>query len=86
MWFLIVYFNAGAYGLSSLQADFPPDRPAGLIANKRPVRQILAHEPKLLLEKDLKNVEGSRVSDCLLGASLNGDRFNACGISEDTLS
>ena len=63
----------------------PPKRHADLIANKRPVRQILAHEPKLLLEKDLKDVEGLRVSDCLLGASLNGDRFNACGISEDTL-
>jgi len=67
------------------QTFLPPNRHADLIANKRPVRQILAHEPKLLLEKDLKNVAGSRVSDCLLGASLNGDRFNACGISEDTL-
>ena len=63
----------------------PPKRHADLIANKRPVRQILAHEPKLLLKKDLKNVEGLRVGDCLLGAALNGDSFNACGISEDTL-
>ena len=63
-----------------------PHRHADLIANERPVRQILAHEPKLLLEKDLKIVEGSSVSECSLGASLNGDRFNACGISEDTLS
>ena len=58
---------------------------ANLTANKRPVRQILALDPKLLSKKDLNSLGVLSGSDCLLGASLNGDRSNACGISEDTL-
>jgi len=85
MLFLIMYFICGRLRRFALQEDFPQPC-ANLTANKRPVRQILAHDPKLLLKKDLKNIEGSSGSDCFLGASLNGDRFNACGISEDTLS
>src|ERR1700758_1649723 len=84
MLFLIMYLICGRLAFR-VAGDFPQPR-ANLTANKRPVRQILAHAPKLLLENDLKNIEGPSGSDCLLGASLNGDRFNACGISEDTLS
>lgn len=58
---------------------------ANLTANKRPERQILAFDLKLLSKKDLKSLGVSSGSDCVGGASLNGDRFNACGISEDTL-
>lgn len=65
-------------------ADFPPRR-ANLTANKRPERQILALAPKLLSKKDLKSLDVSSGSDYVGEASLNGDRFNACGISEDTL-
>ena len=84
MLFLIMYLICGRLAFR-VAGDFPQPR-ANLTANKRPVRQILAHAPKLLLENDLKNIEGPSGSDYLLGASLNGDRFNACGISEDTLS
>jgi hypothetical protein len=66
-------------------ADSSPSR-ANPTANKRPVRQILALDPKLLSKKELKSLDVSSGSDWLLGASLNGDRSNACGISEDTLS
>jgi hypothetical protein len=62
-----------------------PHPRANVTANKRPERQILALNPKLLFKKDLKSLGASRGSDCLLRASLNGDRFNARGISEDTL-
>ena len=77
-------FHLLAVAVLRVTADSSPYR-ANPTANKRPVRQILALDPKLLSEKDLKSLGVSTGSDCLLGASLNGDRFNTCGISEDTL-
>lgn len=77
-------FHSLALTALRVTADFPHPR-ANLTANKRPERQILALDPKLLLKKDLKSLGVSSASDWLVGASLNGDRFNACGISEDTL-